>query len=58
MLDSLCEHVGSDPFVVLMCMVVVVLSVIVLLSQYSELNCEENKLEVGLFAELYSPTPK
>ena len=28
---------------------VIVLSVLALLSQYSELDCEENKHEVGLF---------
>ena len=36
---------------------VTVLSVLALLSQNSELNCEENKHEVGLF-DKQSPSPK
>ena len=45
MLDSLCEAVGWGPLVV----GVTVVSVLALLSQYSVLDCEENKLEVTLF---------
>ena len=33
---------------------VAVLSVLALLSQYSELDCEENKLEVRLFNKQYN----
>ena len=48
MLYSLCEPVGLGPFVVLT-VIGVVVSVLALLSQYSELDCEENKLEIRLF---------
>ena len=48
MLDSFFEPVGYGPLVVLR-LGVIVLPVIALLSQYSELDCEENKLEEGLF---------
>ena len=34
------------------------LSVLVLLNQYSELDCEENQLEVRLFDKQQSPTQK
>ena len=50
MLDSFCEPVGYSPLVMLQ-LGVIVLSVSALLSQYSELDCEENKHEVGLFDE-------
>ena len=48
MLDSLCEPIGWCLLVLLMVRVAV-LSVLVLLSLYGELDCEENKLEVRLF---------
>ena len=35
---------------------VIVLSVLALINQYSELNCEENKHEVGLFDKIVSYT--
>ena len=43
MLDIQCEPVGWGPLVVLMARRSI-LSVLALLSQYSELDCEENKL--------------
>ena len=47
-LDSFREPVCYAPLVVLQ-LEVIVLSVLALLSQYSELDCEESKHEVGLF---------
>ena len=49
MLDSLYEPVGWGPLVVLTGRRSLFLSVLALLSQYSELDCEENKREVRLF---------
>ena len=47
-LDSFCGAVVEGPLVVLR-LGVIVLSVLALLNQYSELDSEENKCEVGLF---------
>ena len=38
-----------NPLVRALLFAIIVLSVLALLSQYSELDCEENKHEVGLF---------
>ena len=48
LLDSLCEPVDWGPHLVLMIRSTV-LSILSLLSKYSELDSEENELEVRLF---------